>query len=322
MKSNFIQDFCEKNELFFLEYLHQNFDKDTSVVKVNHKNTNEIFVLKILGTNANKSIRDSFENEISFYKRGTFSFSPRLISFGENYLLIEFIDNYSLREHINSNFFSKKTEFDVSLLLEGLSNVLQEFFSSEKGIFFKNSIDPKDAKDIMFDRIGNLIASGPEFAKPIKLEQFVMRQFYKIIQSYLKNKFFNIVNGWTNDEIKYVSDFGHYDLHSENILVGKTYKIIDYGNFKSPGIWISDILYLYATIFASFSSNEKIQNQIVQEAYSFITKNEPKLSNTKFFNLVRVYCHAADTNSRFRIENRGIKILKIFKFLHSVKLLE
>ena len=44
----------------------------------------------------------------------------------------------------------------------------------------------------MFDRIGNLIASGPEFAKPIKFEQFVMRQFYKIIQSYLKKKFFNI----------------------------------------------------------------------------------------------------------------------------------
>jgi Ser/Thr protein kinase RdoA (MazF antagonist) len=58
-----------------------------------------------------------------------------------------------------------------------------------------------------------------------------------------------------------MNDIGHYDLHSENVLVGKTCKIIDFGNYKKPGIWISDLLYFYSTIYASFSSNDIYQKK-------------------------------------------------------------
>ena len=313
----------EKNGFTFIKFLHQNFDKDTSVVKVSNKKTKEFGILKILGSKANDDVKSALESEIEFYQKGAYSYAPKMILFGKEHLAIEFFEGIPLREYVNLKFlkdeFSEKNELS---LFEQLSKTLETFYSSGNGIFEGNKNDIALVSNTMFDRIGNLISSGPEFTQPSKLEQFILRQIFKLIRSDLKKNLTKIVRQWISDDVRLLSDFGHYDLHSENILVGKTCKIIDYGNFKQPGIWISDILYFYATLYASFSSQKDFQEKIIIQAFSQLTNKESKLKNEKTLALIKVFCFAADVNSRFRIKNKGIKIPKILSFVNSLKSLK
>lgn len=323
MENFFVEQFCEKNGFTFIEFLHQNFDKDTSVVKINNKKTKEFGVLKILGSKANDDVKNALENEIKFYQKGAYSYAPKMISCGKEYLAIEFFEGIPLREYINLKFLKDESSQKNELyLFDQLSKTLEQFYALGKGIFQGNKNDIELVSNTMFDRIGNLISSGPEFTQPSKLEQFILRQIFKLVRPDLKRNLTKIVKQWIADNVRLMSDFGHYDLHSENILVGKTCKIIDYGNFKQPGIWISDILYFYATLYASFSSQKDFQEKIIAQAFSQLTNQEPKLKNDKTLALIKVFCFATDVNSRFRIKNKGIKIPKMFSFLSSIKSLK
>jgi len=322
MKEYFIKQFCKKQGFSFKRFLHQNFDKDTAVIEILNQKTKESFVLKILGSNANNNVKKSLENEIQFYKKGNFSFAPKMFSSGDDYLIIEFLHGTSLREFIHSNFFQNKLPSkDESDLFEQISDVIHEFYASDKGIFKGNQNQIDLVSNVLFDRIGNLISSGPEFTEPQKFEQFILRQAFKLIQNNLRKNLIKVVHLWLENNIRFMSDFGHYDLHSENFLVGKHCKIIDYGNYSQPGIWISDILYFYATLYASFSSKKDMQKKIISHAIKEISFFEPKLKTKPLLQLLNLFCFTADSNSRFRLHNKGIKFFKILSFLNSIRTL-
>ena len=319
MKENFINQLCEKHNFTFIEFLHQNFDKDTSVAKIQNKQTNEFAILKILGTKANEDVKTAFENEVAFYNSGEYSFAPKMLFQENEYLIIDFFEGVPLREHIHENFLQNKIDEEkFSILVKEISLTLDQFFSSGKGIFTGKQTDVEIISDTLYDRIGNLVSSGPEFTQPSNFEQFVIRQFFKLISSKLKINLTKIVNEWISNDKSILSDFGHYDLHSENILVGKNCKIIDYGNFKKPGFWISDLLYFYATFFASLSSKKNLQQKIIEQAFFQISSKEKNLKNNKTLALINLFCLAGDINSRFRIQNKGLKILKILEFVKAV----
>lgn len=314
-----LKDLCEKFDYSFIEFLHQNFDKDTSVSKIKDNKTNQFSILKILGPNANDHVKTAFSNEIEFYNGNTSVYAPKMLFSGENFLIIEFFPSVSLREFIKSNFF--KNNFNNNLfceLIQNISNVMDKFFKIENKIFVAKNSQIQFISNTLFDRIGNLISSGPEFTESSKFEQFVIRQFFKFSSKKLKNIIEKIVENLVSNDMMIMNNMGHYDLHSENILVGKTCKIIDFGNYKKPGIWISDLLYFYSTIYASFSSNEIYQKRILELSFSYICSIEPSLKKTNFFQLVNLFCLAADSNSRFRIKNQGLKIFKLLKFVLTV----
>ena len=323
MDKKIVEKFCENQGLTFIKFLHQNFDKDTSVVKANDNQTNEFVVLKILGSTANDNVKNTLKNEIKFYSKGVMDYAPKMISSGEKHLTLNFFDGISLREYVKSSFLQDKfSEENQHFLFDELSKTLVQFYSSGKGFFQGNNSDVMLVTNTLFDRIGNLISSGPEFTQPSKFEQFILRQIYKFINVRLKINLKNIVDQWLSDKVNFMSDFGHYDLHSENILVSKTCKIIDFGNFNQPGIWISDILYFYATLYALFSSKQNIQEKIILFAFNELINLDSKLKNKKTLSLIKVFCLAAEVNSRFRIKNKGIKISKMLLFVNSLKTLK
>jgi len=314
-----LKDLCEKFDYSFIEFLHQNFDKDTSVSKIKNNKTNQFSILKILGPSANNNVKSAFLNEIEFYKTNSSLCAPKMLFSGENFLIIEFIPSVSLREFIESTFFQNNFDDDLFCeLIKNISNTLDQFFKIENKIFMPKKNQIELISNTLFDRIGNLISSGPEFTKSSKFEQFVIRQFFKFSSRKLKNNIVKIVINLVSNDVLIMNDIGHYDLHSENVLVGKTCKIIDFGNYKKPGIWISDLLYFYSTIYASFSSNEAYQKQILQLAFSYICSIDPALKKTNIFELVNLFCFAADSNSRFRIANQGLKFFKLLKFILTV----
>lgn len=314
-----LKDLCEKFDYSFIEFLHQNYDKDSSVSKIKNNKTNQFSILKILGPNANNNVKTAFSNEIEFYKTNLSLCAPKMLFSGENFLIIEFFPSVSLREFIESNFFQNDfTDNSFSELIENISNVLDQFFKIENKIFVPKQNQSQFISNILFDRIGNLISSGPEFTQSSKFEQFVIRQFFKLISSKLRNNLVKITDNWISNNLMIINDIGHYDLHSENILIGDTCKIIDFGNYKKPGIWISDILYFYATLYASFSTKNNYQKKILESLFLYIMSLEPKLKNTNILSLINLFCFAADSNSRFRILNNGLKLLKLLKFIKSV----
>jgi len=319
MSNIILKDLCEKFDYSFIEFLHQNFDKDSSVSKIKNNKTNQFSILKILGPNANNNVKTAFSNEIEFYKRNSSLSAPKMLFSGENFLIIEFFPSVSLREFIESNFFQNNLNDNTfSELIENISNVLDQFFKIENKIFVPKENQIQFISDTLFDRIGNLISSGPEFTESSKFEQFVIRQFFKLSSRKLKNTIEKIVTNLISNDTMIMNDIGHYDLHSENVLVGKTCKIIDFGNYKKPGIWISDLLYFYSTIYASFSSNYIYQKKISKLAFSYIYSIDPKLKQTNISELLNLFCFAADSNSRFRIVNQGLKIFKLLKFVRTV----
>jgi len=319
MSNIILKDLCEKFDYSFIEFLHQNFDKDSSVSKIKNNKTNQFSILKILGPNANNNVKTAFSNEIEFYKRNSSLSAPKMLFSGENFLIIEFFPSVSLREFIESNFFQNNLNDNTfSELIENISNVLDQFFKIENKIFVPKENQIQFISDTLFDRIGNLISSGPEFTESSKFEQFVIRQFFKLSSRKLKNTIEKIVTNLISNDTMIMNDIGHYDLHSENVLVGKTCKIIDFGNYKKPGIWISDLLYFYSTIYASFSSNYIYQKKISKLAFSYIYSIDPTLKQTNISELLNLFCFAADSNSRFRIVNQGLKIFKLLKFVRTV----
>jgi len=319
MSNIILKDLCEKFDYSFIEFLHQNFDKDSSVSKIKNNKTNQFSILKILGPNANNNVKTAFSNEIEFYKRNSSLSAPKMLFSGENFLIIEFFPSVPVREFIKSNFFQNNfNDNTFSELIENISNVLDQFFKIENKIFMPKENQIQLISDTLFDRIGNLISSGPEFTESSKFEKFVIRQFFKLSSRKLKNLIEKIVTNLISNNVMMMNDIGHYDLHSENVLVGKTCKIIDFGNYKKPGIWISDLLYFYSTIYASFSSNDIYQKKILKLTFSYICSIDPTLKKTNIFKLLNLFCSAADSNSRFRVANQGLKIFKLLKFVRIV----
>ena len=319
MSNIVLKDLCEKFDYSFIEFLHQNFDKDSSVCKIKNNKTNQFYILKILGPSANNNVKTAFSNEITFYKTNSSLCAPKMFFSGENFLIIEFFPSVPVREFIELNFFQNNfNDNTFSELTENISNVLDQFFKIENKIFVPKENQIQLISDTLFDRIGNLISSGPEFTESSKFEQFIIRQFFKLSSRKLKNTIEKIVTNLISNDTMIMNDIGHYDLHSENVLVGKTCKIIDFGNYKKPGIWISDLLYFYSTIYASFSSNYIYQKKISKLAFSYIYSIDPKLKQTNISELLNLFCFAADSNSRFRIVNQGLKIFKLLKFVRTV----
>jgi hypothetical protein len=174
----------------------------------------------------------------------------------------------------------------------------------------------------LLDRIGNLITSGPKGTNRSNSEAFILRRFFKKNLKDLETNLEKIVDTWLKDKIKILSHYGHYDLHCNNFLSNQDFseiRLIDFENIKSPGIWISDIIYFHATLYGLLSSKKQLQNEIKNNAFEYICQVEPKFDQDQIKKIVDLFCSAADANSRFRLYNKGIKINKMREYVDSVK---
>ena len=133
-----------------------------------------------------------------------------------------------------------------------------------------------------FDRIGNLLSSGPKGTSKPKFESFLLRQIFKIFSEKLKLKFIKIVQNWEYNNLHIISHYGHNDLHCNNVLSNYSLtklKLIDFENISSPGVWLTDTLYFFANLHALFFSKHHIQEKIKDEVFKYILQKEPKLNS-------------------------------------------
>jgi hypothetical protein len=309
---DFIFDFCEQNNLVLIEILNYNSRKDTSVFSAIERTSSEKVIIKLCGKNTSEKIYKSFLNEKFFYESKIFDYTPNLIKSNSNYIILEYLEHVSLTEYVNNEFFKKNENHNLSKLLEKSKFMLNSFHSLNNSNDEKK-IDSEIIVDRLFDRLGNLISSGPKNTKKIPLESFIVRQIFKINTFKIQKKFLSFVISWKSKNIRSLSKYGHNDLHCNNVLASDTLKLIDFENLTSPGIWILDILYFYATLYALFSSKPIFQNEVKEHTISLIIEKDPRLVNDAKY-LVNLFFNAADVNSRFRIKNKGFKILKIIKF--------
>ena len=67
------------------------------------------------------------------------------------------------------------------------------------------------------------------------------------------------------------------------------------------------------------SSKSHLQNKIQDQACQHICSFEPRLDSNEIRKIVNLFCISAESNSRFRLHNKGIKIGKILEFQSIVK---
>jgi len=309
---HFILDFCKQNSLDLIEILNYNNRKDTSVFSAIEKTSSQKVIIKFCGKNTSQKIYESFLNEKNFYESKIFDYAPNLIKSNSNYIMLEYLEHIPLTEYVHNEFFIKNENPNLSKLLDKSKFMLNSFHSLNI-LNHKTKIDSEIVVNRLFDRLGNLISSGPKNTEKIPFESFVLRQIFKINTSKIQKKFFSIVVSWKSNDVQFLSRYGHNDLHCNNVLISDTLKLIDFENLTSPGIWLSDILYFYATLYALFSSKPIFQNQIQKYVISLIIEKDSRLANDAEY-LVNLFFSAADVNSRFRLKNKGFNFFKIMKF--------
>jgi len=317
MNENYIKNFCEKEGLHLIEILNNNFRKDTVVFSAHKNNSTTKIAVKLCGPQSSPEIHNSLLKEIKFYINNYSPYFPHLIKFDNNFFIMEYIGKMSLSNHIDTTFFKHQEKIPIDKLLHDIQLMLDSFHSLGDGKFEGKNIDSKIVVDKLFNRLGNLISSGPKNTKKIPFESFLLRQIFKLFTVKIKKKFFYNFEIWKNKNVKFMSTYGHNDLHCNNILVENNLKLIDFENITSPGVWISDILYFYATLFALFSSKPLVQTKIKNHVLSYLINNDSSFNDNIEY-LVNLFCHAADANSRFRLKNKRLSILKILSFFNSI----
>lgn len=312
-----IDNFCQRNNLKFLKKIHSNDFKDSSIFLVEDSNL-EKRVVKFHGETSPKDVVDSFKRERNFYEKFSSDFIVSVIKTQENYFILNYVQGYTLRDFlIKKHCFPKELE----RILNDSKLAIIWFFQNGKGIF-PIANNENLVIESLFDRLGNLATSGPRETKRNNFEAFLIRRAWNRSKTNLRQKLSTIIKKWSISNIRILSDFGHYDMHSQNFLINDTeMKIIDFGNFKSPGVWISDILYFYSTIFALSNYNSDYKMKIESHTVELILEIEPNLDKKIIQKIVRLFFTTAEMNSRFGMQSGKIKISKIFEFMRLVSIL-
>jgi len=321
MNKEFFSRFCHDHDFEFVKSLDENKRKDTAVLLVKSKTSNKNSVLKFYGSLAPSYSKEAIQKEINFYQQHNSEFLLTPVCLGENFICLEYYSGNPLRDEIDSKLFQESQNFDDIVLLEKARNMLDWFHYLEKGLFAANKTEAKFIVESIFDRIGNLMSSGPKKTTRPNFEYFILRQIYKILSPRFKNNLTKLINSWTQKNYNLLSKFGHNDLHCRNILTDKkikTLKIIDFENLSSPGSWLSDLLYFYVTLYACFSSNRNMKEKIKKQTIHHIKEREPRFTMNEINNLINMFFLAAEVNSRWRLHDKGIKFNKIILFALSL----
>jgi hypothetical protein len=322
MNKKYIQNFCDTKKYELIKILDFNERKDTYTLLAKISNTYDNIFIKLFGPNASSKVELSFKSEIKFYKNNSsLQCICKLIHYEKNFFVIEFFQGDTLPKIIDSHFFIKNNN-DLSDIFSQINLIFENFYNFNQNFSPISENEKKFVADSFIDRLGNLITSGPKGTKKSNFESFILRQFYKKNYKDLEKNLNKILNSWIQKNYKIISSYGHNDLHCNNFLTNNDFsnsKIVDFENLRYPGIWISDLLYFYGTFFALMSSKSHLQNKIQDQACQHICSFEPRLDSNEIRKIVNLFCISAESNSRFRLHNKGIKIGKILEFQSIVK---
>jgi len=321
MSDNELQKFCKENNIDLIKVLVANQRKDTHLILVNDTK-NKKLIVKLFSKNSPEIVKQSIRNEIDFYKKNSSDYLLQYISSGNNFFILEYFTGSPLPKIINEMFFQKNVDVSKEeLLFSDLASILNWFHNIQNGPCKIIKNERPLVYNSLFDRIGNLLSSGPKGTSALKFESFLLRQIFRIFSRKLKIKLMRLVEGWEDNNLLIISHYGHNDLHCNNILADKNltkFKLIDFENTSSPGVWLTDTLYFFANLYAIFFSKYYAQKKIKDETFKYILHREPNLNPIEVKRLINLFCLSAEVNSRFRLVNKGLKLNKIFAFLNAI----
>ena len=253
---------------------------------------------------------NAFDIEKKFYQQNKNEIYPEMIKSGKNYILLSYFNGISLREFLKNKNTIEKEEFEKIKI--GINKSIKLFH--QEFLYDENENNSKIILNTLLDRLGNLATSGPRNTKCNWFESFIIRRSWNFKINKISNFLVKEIKNWKDEEIKMMCKNGHFDLHSDNFMVSQNkIKMIDFGNVRSPGVWISDILYCYGTIFALINT-EIIKDKLKIDLFEFIKNIDPKFDKKSTKKLIDIFCFTADMNSRFRKDTK-IDFSKILKFL-------
>ena len=316
MNKKDLEIFCSSHGFILSKILDSNKRKDTVIILVEEKSSKFRFVVKIYGESAPENTKRLFKNEIEFYANNKSKYIPKMIITDKNFLVLNYIDGKTIREYIDFNRIQNNDEKpNVDYLLVESIGVLDWFYSLGKGVFESTQENVNLILDTLMGRIRNLIKSGPKNTSRSKFEDLMLNLMLKVFFPLIKKKIKKRILVWRNNNFKILSSYGNTDLHVNNFLVDSNgLKLIDFENIISPGVWLSDILYFYASFYACFYSKTE-KEKIKTHAYNHILKIEPKFKRVDIISLLDIFCSSAEANSRFRLHDKGLKINKIMSFI-------
>ena len=277
-----------------------------------------LITVKACDTLSNDTIKKKLKTEIEFYSKNKPTFAPRCITSGDGYLALDYIDGATLRKWlVDILTVNRKNNCDAE--------VRRIFYQSIKTIRRFVELEPLHSgplktatsnalKATLQERLKDLLLSGPRNTQKSVVENVISKVFYINFRPLINHLFHQLVNRWMSSELNLFSKYGHNDLHCNNLLVpAGEVNLIDYENVCQPGIWISDVLYFGATLYAALSGKDRLQNWISEEVKDLIVSLEPKLAENSR-KILNVFLTAGETNSRFRILNKHTNLKSFFRF--------
>lgn len=308
MKQTELEKICNENNLKINKIIHENPFKDSAVLQVFDSNKNKKIV-KIYGLDSPKNVRKAFEKEVKFYRDFKNDHMMNMTHTGERFFILDFFDGVSIREFLLKNELKND-------IFEKILDDSKEIFN---WFFIKNHHNLKNEQiviDTIFDRIGNLATSGPRNTQKKKIESFLIRQAWKRVEGNLEKSIKQLVKKWNEAGVNMFSEMGHFDMHYDNMLINeKKLILIDFGNVRSPGIWISDVLYFYSTFYAGLGKYPEFQKKVKEQAKKFLKSMDPKMEAENNEKIINLFFSACEMNSRFRIGDKKLKLQKIFHFM-------
>ena len=274
--------------------------------------------VKACDTLSNDIIKKKLKTEIEFYSKNTPPFSPRYVTSGDGYLALDYIDGVTLRKwlvDILPATGKNNCDAEVRRIYYQSIQTIRRFIELEP--LHSGPLEEATSsalKATLQERLKDLFLSGPRNTQKSVVENVISKVFYIYCRPFINHLFHRLVNRWVGSELNLFCAYGHNDLHCNNLLVptGEV-NLIDYENVCQPGIWIGDVLYFVATLYAALSGKNRLQNWISEEAKDLIVSLEPKLAESSR-KILNVFLTAGETNSRFRILNKHTNLKSFFRF--------
>lgn len=276
--SNYLNLYLKDNDFRFVELIQKNIRKKTCVIKV-IKNNNE-YIIKAIDEKSPSVIKSKFLSEIEFYKNGVCNCVPKLYSYNEKLIILEFIEGINLRGLLLENNMGSCIFKDLFNSIESL--YVNNFKAENKQFDYSNA----------YSHLAALALSGPVQTKGLSLS-FYDRLINRVIVRFLKARLTKILSKIDKTKLKY--GFVHGDLHTNNILVSSDNKVvfIDFENVRYDGAFDFDVLYLLAILYVSLGYADDTKDLLI---------NQINLScsyEKKLFNVYKLYRTAISINKRF-----------------------
>lgn len=273
--------FLDKKDLKIDKQLFYNSKKERYTLLVKNK-YDERFILKWNATNEEYEIHlNLLKKEIDIYLSSEhIDYIPQLIEYGENYLIIQYIEGKTLREYIE-DIKGKNYDF-VYNEFNDIINKINDIYLKKYIIGCNLNKNKLEFYKAIIPIMYKLALSGPNGTAPKGIRRIFLKANVRIKQYKMRKVIMNYDIYKTNNI--------HNDFHLNNIIVDKSRKlyIIDLEN-HIHGYILVDILYSFNLLKKQLNKH-KNHKKVLEENFYNIFNDRKEIEFIKNINKLLYGC--------------------------------